>query len=862
MKKLIWLLLLLLFLGESCSTNKVGSMILNRNWKFRKLDSGKWMDASVPGTVHTDLLANKVIEDPFYRVNEKGMQWIDKEDWEYITKFRISGFTLHHRNLELLFKGLDTYATIYINDSLVAKTDNMFREWHLNPEPFLKKGENTLRIVFHSPIKVGLDKLEKLGYGLPAANDQSESGGLGDKKVSVFTRKAGYHFGWDWGPRLVTSGIWRPVELVSWKGARINNTFYKLLHLETDTAFYTADIELEADHDGPGEVLITSVPDKSVSAKEKVALKKGTNKCSIAFFVVKPRLWWTNGLGDPFLYTMRCVLQMEGKTCDTKDTKVGIRSVRVVQNPDEKGKSFYFELNGMPVFMKGANYIPNDNFLPRVTTTDYEKIVSSARDANMNMLRVWGGGIYENDILYDLCDQYGILVWQDFMFACSMYPGDHEFLENVRQEAVQNVRRLRNHASIALWCGNNEIHAAWAPGATEGGWGWKKSYTTAQQDEIWHAYDTLFNSILPAVIEENTFHSFYWPSSPMAADGALASYSSASGDMHYWGVWHGLHPFTEFENNIGRFMSEYGFQSFPELKTVETYTVPGDRDITSEVMASHQRSGIGNLRIKEYMTDQYKMPSTFESFLYVSQLLQAEGVRMGIEAHRRNMPYCMGSLYWQINDCWPVASWSGIDYSKQWKALHYFARDSYKPVILSAVKKNNTVDLYVISDRIKTFNGTLTLHVMDVDGKVNMSEKHTVLVKNNTSEKIYSLNTDAWNTRADANRLFLVCELADDSVTIAQTLTYFVSLKDLNLPVAEVNYRIEKAGKGLQITLHCDHLAKNVYLSLPGLQGFFNDNYFDLIPGRDKAVIYKGPISFSDAKKKLKIITLNKVYHE
>jgi len=833
-------------------------MRINQNWQFKQADSSNWLPASVPGCVHTDLLANKKIEDPFYRTNERDQQWIDKKDWEYKTTITIDNNILVRDNIELFFEGLDTYADVYLNDSLVLKANNMFRQWTVNVKSFIKKGGNTLRVLFHSPITIGLQKLTEFGVALPASNDQSENGGLGDKKVSVFTRKAGYHYGWDWGPRFVTSGIWRPVHLLAWNNARIENMQIIQNLVSKEKASLTAVITINSLIQGNVEVELTSEADQSVKTGKSFLLKPGLSKVSLNIDIANPKLWWTNGLGEAFLYKLTADLKIEQKSIDKKEVNVGIRTLKIVQKPDSLGKSFYVELNGVPVFMKGANYIPNDNFLTRVTPEVYEKTVKSAVDANMNMLRVWGGGIYENDYFYDLCDKYGILLWHDFMFACSMYPGDNDFLENVRQEIIQNISRLRNHPSIALWCGNNEIDAAWQEFNEHGGWGWKNRYSPQQRKMIWHAYDTLFHKIIPLVITEYDPARFYWPSSPLADWGKHASNNSKSGDTHYWGVWHGKQPFTDFKKYTGRFMSEYGFQSFPEFKTVKAYTVPGDWDIFSEVMQAHQRSPIGNGLIKTYMENSYKVPADFREFLYVGQVLQAEGIRMGMEAHRRKMPYCMGTLFWQINDCWPVASWSSIDYYSRWKALQYFAKKAYLPVLVSPDLDGSKLNIYIVSDLLRNKKASLELKIIDFDGKVALEKQVPIEIKANTSAVYFSDEVKNLIGSVSAKNILLSAKVLDGDQTLATNILYFSPVKELALPKAMVSKNIRKENEEIVVELSSNQLVKNLYLSLEENDGFFSDNYFDILPGEKVLIHFKpfGKIDIKTFEKELKMIQM------
>lgn len=670
---------------------------LNEGWQFRQGRLKNWYPATVPGTVHTDLMKDGKIDDPFYRLNEREMQWIDKEDWIYRTTFTLPADMKGKAHIDLFFEGLDTYADVSLNSVKVLSADNMFRGWRIPVKKHLKEGENTLEVYFHSPIKQDIPKWDSIPFHYEAGNDQSENGGIFDKKVSVFARKAGYHYGWDWGPRLVTSGIWRPVWLEAWDDARIRNVFIRQKKVTKAQADICGIIEVESGGDIPAATLDICDPASGKSyTGVKVSLKKGINKIELPFSIRHPELWWCNGLGKPHLYRFTSKLTIGGKTVDEQTDKVGLRSIRLVRKPDKYGKSFYFELNGVPVFMKGTNYIPQDVFLPRVTPADYAKTIQDAVDVNMNMIRVWGGGIYENDLFYDLCDEKGLLVWQDFMFACSLYPAEGTLLESMRQEAVYNVRRLRNHACIALWCGNNECNDAWF------NWGYRKRYhrqNPAWEAKIWKQFNDQYFEMLPEVVHQYNPDASYTPTSPFGLRGQGAD--DHNGDLHYWEVWQGLKPVSEFNRQKSRFFSEYGFQSFPDFESVKRYA-PKEEDwnITSDVMMSHQRGGeLANTRMETIMLEEYRKPKDFASFLYMSQVLQGDVIKTAMEAHRRQKPYCWGSLVWQHNDCWPVASWSSRDYYGRWKAQHYFTRPAFADILVSPVSEDNgkTVDIYVVS---------------------------------------------------------------------------------------------------------------------------------------------------------------------
>jgi len=859
--KNIFITLTLLFLGyinPLISQNTVTKKI-NSNWSFKSTSDSNWLPATVPGSVHTDLLANNIIEDPYYRLNEHNLQWIDKKDWEYSTSFNIDKSIIDHDIVEILFKGLDTYAKVYLNNHLILDADNMFMYWQVSCKDKLKIGENNLRIVFKSPINIGLDKRENLGYFLPGAeNDQSELGGVGDKKTCVFTRKAQYHYGWDWGPRLVTSGIWQDIELIAWNNNKIVDVNIIQNEITEDKAAIIAEIEIESVKDE--NVSIIGLVDSIIIFTEKVHLEIGINSISIPFAILNPELWWTNGLGNQKLYNIEIQIANESVILSSKKQNIGLRTVEVVQEVDSIGKSFYFKLNGNPVFMKGANYIPQDVFLDRVSDQDYENLIKSAVDANFNMLRVWGGGIYEKDIFYDLCDKYGILVWQDFMFACAMYPGNSAFVENVKKEAIQNVKRLRNHPSIALWCGDNEILSAWNR------WGWKENVLKNQGqnivDTVWNAYDNIFHNILPDVVKELDPQRLYWSSSPSAGFGELEN--GKSGDNHYWGVWWAKEPFSKYKEEIPRFMSEYGFQSFPELNSVKKYATEDDWDINSEVMKSHQRSSIGNVTIQEYMQRDYKDPKDFPMFLYVNHVLQAEGIKTAIEAHRLNMPYCMGSLYWQLNDCWPVASWSGIDYYGNWKAMHYFVKKAFNNIlVITDIDSTNQIAISIVSDKLKNINAILKILIIDFNGTELFNNQININIKSNSSNVYFNAGLDSIIDDMDKNRMLLYAEVIDyDNELLSSNILYFSKVADLNLPVPNIKYNIEQSDKGFVVNITTGNLAKNVFLSIEKVEGSFSDNYFDLLPNQSIEIefITTIPISLNEFKKNLKVITIRDSY--
>ena len=811
---------------------------LDSEWKFRRVGTTVWKNAKVPGTVHMDLYRNDEIPEPYYRLNEKYAQWVDKCDWEYITNFDLTESVFNSEKLMLRFKGLDTYADVFLNGEKILSADNMFRTWNVDATNKLLLEKNELRIVFYSPINRGLEELKNYGYALPSSNDQALIGGLNaDERVSNYIRKAPYNFGWDWGPRFVTSGVYQDIEILAQNNTRIEDVFYRQEKVTSKKASITAVFTIDALE--PGSVLLR-VQDKDSGnecLKENVTLKRGRNEVEFPMVIKNPRLWWTNGLGEQELYTLVAKVEDKGKVINEVEETIGVRSLKLIEtNEDGSLGACYIELNGVPVFMKGANYIPSDVFVDLMTEDVYDKVITDAVDANMNMLRVWGGGIYEQDYFYKKCDEAGILVWQDFMFACSMYPNNDAFYKSVEAEAIDNVKRLRNHPCIALWCGNNEIDTGWAMYDKNAGWGWKQQMTPTQQKEMWYAYNRIFKEILPDVVEKYDGRG-YRHSSPMvsAPQKHASSKTVNDGDIHYWGVWHGKEPFENFHIVLGRFMSEYGFQSFPEMRTISQYALPKDYDIESEVMRAHQRSNIGNHTIAEYMDMYYNTPADFEDFIYLQQVLQAESIGMAIQAHRHNMPHTMGTLYWQINDCWPVASWSSTDYYRRWKALHYFVRETFKELIITAKTIDEDLQVSFVNDALKGVKDVqVVAQVMNPEGEISLEKKWTQDVKaNNTTLALKTPTKEIFSDKQE----FIVLKAYHKGKELARTIFYPTKIKDMNLPIVtpEFSYKYNE-DNSVEITISSELLVKNIYLDFSEVEGFFSNNYFDLLPGESITV--------------------------
>ncbi len=852
-------LFLLLFI-PLLSISQTSEKSLNKsNWEFRKYGNKEWLPATVPGTVHTDLFSNNKIPDPFYGDNEKQLQWIENEDWEYKTIFDVSKQEFNSQHIEIQFDGLDTYTNVYLNDSLILSADNMFRSWNVDVKNFVHKRENNLKIIFHSAVKIGKEEAKKLPYTLP-----------GDEKV--FTRKAQYQYGWDFGPRFVTCGIYKDVKLIFWNKAKIENVHYNLKSITKEVAELEFKCEIKSDVDS--EFTLNAVRFLSqeasemaiASSQQTIHLKKGMNVFSINHSIKNPQLWWSNGLGNAYLYSFGIQLTDEEKQIDDMPLKVGLRTLELMQETDSIGKSFYFKLNGVPVFMKGANYIPPNEFLPRVKKTDYEKIVKNAVDANMNMLRVWGGGVYADDEFYKACDKNGILVWQDFMFACAMYPGDEHFINNVSEEMKQQIIRLRNHPSIALWCGNNEIDEGWK------NWGWQKQYQYSKTDstKIWNDYTNLFQKKIPNIVSKYDSQHAYWQSSPSIGWGHKESL--LQGDAHYWGVWWGLESFDIYKQKVGRFMSEYGFQGMPNISTFYRMGIYKEKKQTRErcstddyidysnnllaflnsksdkyvfdsvVFNAHQKHPTGYQTITTYMERDYIVPKDFENYIYVSQLLQAEGMKTAIEAHRRAKPYCMGTLFWQLNDCWPGVSWSSVDYYGDWKASHYVAKRSYENCIVSINEEDNQLKVYIVNDELKQGNGVLEMKVIDFSGNILWIKNKNITINSNSSAVYFSIDESEFS-KYDIKQIVFNASIKISNEKTASSNYYFVKPKDLLLQKPEIEVVLSKSEDAFEITTNT--LVKDLFLTAnePGV--VLSDNYFDLLPNETKTIYFESDHSLS-----------------
>ena len=840
--------------------------ILDSGWQFRavanaeRADVREWHSARVPGVVHTDLLNNRLIPDPFDRDNEFHLQWIGLADWEYRTTFQVDMLALAHDHVDLVFDGLDTYADVYLNEQPILHADNMFRHWRIPAKTLLKPGPNTLRIVFHSAVERELPYVKSLPYVLPSVSTNN-FGNEENIATAPYTRKAPYQYGWDWGPRFLTEGIWQPVRLETWDAIRIENFHIHQQTITVELANITAELEIEASR--PVTASLALAHDEmsgapSADGKQTLQLNAGINHISFPVRIVNPKLWFPVGYGAQSRYRFFAAIHVGREIAVRSETRTGLRSLELRRVPDPWGKSFEFVVNGVSVFAKGADVIPFDSFPNRVTPEVHRRILQSARDAHMNMVREWGGGYYESDDFYDTCDELGIMVWQEFMFGGDMVPGDVSFQENVRQEAVDQIKRLRDHPSIVIWCGNNEVETSWYH------WGdrqeFKESIPLQSRDRVWQDYVILFADILKSAVTQYGDPVPYWPSSPSANFEEVPD-NQHNGDLHYWAVWHAQAPASDYTLQFPRFMSEFGFQSFPEMRTILSFAKPEDFDIHSAVMQAHQKNKGGNDRILTYMLREYSQPKDFASFVYLSQVQQAEIIKIGAEHLRRQRPRTMGALYWQLNDCWPVASWASIDYFGRWKALHYYARRFYDDVLISPFLHDDKVDVYVVSDKLQALSGMVHMRLLDFSGNVLLEQSKEVQIPAQSSIIYFSVDKTAFAAKADPRRSFLAFDLEVNGNKASRNLLFFDVTHNLELPVApKIEAVLSKSGDDYTVTLKSEKLARNVYLSFGDVNVEAGDNYFDLLPAEPATIRLKSTATLEQLKGALNIMSLTEAF--
>lgn len=830
-------------------------LILNGIWNINQRGKEKQYDVKVPGSVLSALLEAEAIPDPFDGRNEYLVREIFRNDYIFQRDFHVSEELLKEENIELVCEGLDTLAVIYINDKKVFYAENMHRTWRIPIKEYIEPGINNIRIEFLSV----LNFIDNYVY---KENKEVKYVAAGAMKGNQLVRKAHSMFGWDWGPQLPDAGIFRDIYLECWTGRRITDIEFLQHHKQAE-----AELQIKTVFSCTGTLcenqkLKVVISDKQTG--ETVAYKEdnlgSVLQCENTFTVKNPKLWWPNGYGQQPLYeVVISLLDIDENVLQEQKKTIGFRTLEVSREKDSFGKEFAFKINGIKIFAMGANYIPEDCVYSRITKERQDYLLECAKRANFNCVRVWGGGYYPSDTFYELCDEKGIIVWQDLMFACNVYDATESFLENCKKEVEDNVKRLRHHPSLGLWCGNNEIESAWSH--------WPDFQTETLNLKA--DYIKLFEHVIPEVMRKNAKDTFFWPSSPSSGGCFANPDDENNGDAHYWDVWHGQKPFTDYKKYFFRFCSEFGFQSFPDIKTIESFTKPEDRNIFSRVMESHQKNDAANGKILYYMSENFRYPAKFDDLIYISQVLQGMAVQYGVEHWRRNRGRCMGTLYWQLNDNWPVASWSSIDYFGRWKALQYMATKFYARKTSSLIKDNHNIHLFVENETAEKVKWKAIIRLKDMDCKI-ISE---VIKEGNTEsfcskeaiemdlEKFCLNEYDTWE-----EKVFVESSVIFEDGTSTHNVEVLLPYKYMALKKPVIEKSAEETKDTFILRLKSNTFAPFIELKFEDADVIFSDNYFHLTGDVYEVEIKKQDIlkgkfnSTDDLLQKLQVRTVADTY--
>jgi beta-mannosidase len=816
-------------------------------WKFRDCQGGAWLPAIVPGCVHDDLRRARKIPDPFLGTNEAQVQWIEERDWEYATSFEVDASLLGEEVVDLVADGLDTVATVRVNGRVVDRTENMFIGHRWEVRRLLRRGRNTLSVRFDSSTRY-------IRTHRTSHSPREFSDPIG--RCSVI-RKQQCQFGWDWGPRFVTAGIWRDLRIEGWSANRLVGVAVAQAHGRNGSVTLSLTHELAR-------------PDAGSKLRWRLSLGGSAvdSGSGSRIAVPSPRLWWPNGQGDQPLYELEVdALGSDGAVIGKWSRRIGLRTIVLDRKRDRWGSSFQFVVNGRPVFAKGANWIPASSFVPSLTRADYARDLSSAAVAHMNMIRVWGGGIYESEDFYDLCDELGLMVWQDFMFACTLYPADAAFIASSRLEAEQQIRRLRHRACLALWCGNNEV---WGNNVHE--------LMDPEKTALRSDYERLFHRALPPVVAAHAGSTPYWPSSPWRGDVAADhAAGEARGDTHYWDVWHARNPVKDYEKWNFRFVSEFGMQSYSSSATQATFCPPEDGNVFGATMENHQKNKQGNQIILDYVSRRYRFPKDQESLIYLAQLNQAHCMQTGVGHYRRLMPRCMGALYWQLNDCWPVASWSSIEFTGRWKALHHVARRFFAPAVVSAhvpgdelhgignyrISTVRQVHIHTSYDGPRLAKGSVRWDLFHLDGHRILGGKKAVSLRPMSSARVKSLDLAAPLKKFGRDHIYLRIALQVGAKRVSEDTVFLTTPRFMDLPKSRTRVAVSMKSPGrAEIVFTSPVFQHRFAFDLPGHTFTCSDNHFELYPGEPKAVgvEFDSPVSAARLRKALSFRSLADSY--
>jgi beta-mannosidase len=800
--------------------------ILHDNWKVKILNESKeplssesnkaivndWLDASVPGTVHTDLLNAGKIEEPFFEDNEKGLEWIGESDWIYQTEFDLLE-EMDKENLFITFDGLDTIAHITLNGQSLGDTVNMFRRYRFHVSEYLKATGNKLEVRFESPLRIGRQLIDQYGRLFSVRNEER-----------TYLRKSQYSFGWDWGPAFPTAGIWRPVYLEHLDGAWIESIRFDTTELCESSAKVLVKVDLTTEIEGAFEVKCNLIyndqnmsevksasKNSSSDARNRVATNANPGTMEFEFEVQNPALWWPNGLGDQPLYDLDITLSQNGSILDQAGRKVGIRTIELIQQEGDK-QVFYFRVNDKPVYLKGANWIPSDSFIPQIKDSTYKSLVFLARDAGMNVLRIWGGGIYEQPIFYELCDQLGVLIWQDFMFACSAYPDNDFFVENIRKEVKEKISDLQYHPSITIWCGNNENEWIWYRVG-------KGSYTNMPGYKLFH-HD------LKNIAGELDPLRPYWPTTPFGFEDDPNSIES--GNRHSWDIWSRWLDYKEVENDASLFVSEFGFQGPANINTLNSVLKKENRHIQDEIFEFHNKQDEGNERLFKFLAGHLPVSTDWEDFIYLTQLNQGFALKTCLDHWRGRWPETAGSIIWQLNDCWPVTSWSLVDSYLDPKLAYYFVQKSFRDPAIFIKYIDDQVSIKLVNDTITDFVGSIEHNFIDLtDNQVIKKEKVDVTLQNGDRNQGYTISL---GDLPETGNWILITTLRNKQDYIINR-NFFTLKRWKHLKTPASNVTIAKSGQG-SLSLIADSLA--LFVDLYHQDARFSDRGFIMLPGEKK----------------------------